>query len=391
MNWFKGIGVALLTGTIFQLAEAGEGTRFWQLQNRIRVEYDDNVRQTSSDEDDSLKIIEQVEFQANFDLENTFIGFSYAPSFTYWDDRDEDDTDVHHYLNLSLNHEFSPRVRVSLKDTYLRAEQPELIERGSTFREENDYDQNDLNADLILVLKPGTRLTASGRYLFLGYDDDDVSAREDYDLYVAGLTLSHQMKPSTDVRGELRYEMIGYDEADDRDSDTVSFGVGADQTFTPNLLGSARAGYSVKNFDDAATDDTDSPYADVSLTLMPSPATRITAGAGYSLYEAGVSPYVNQERLQLFVGAAHDLTARIGLFLSLTYTDGDYDGEEVAGDTPSVDGSEDSLLVSARANYQVNRSNSLELSYHYTDFSSDLAGRLDYDRNRISVGWRVRL
>lgn len=392
MNWFKGIRAALLVGIIFQVAsQAGEGSRFWHISNRIGIEYDDNVRQETVDKDDSIKITEKIEFKANFNLQNTFVGLSYSPSFTYWDDRDEDESDVHHYLNLNLTHEFSPRISVSIKDTFLRAEQPELVERGSIFREENDFDQNDLNANLNLALLPGTSLAASGRYLSLGYDEDDVSAREDYELYVAGLTLRHQLKPSAEVHADLRYEMIEYDKADGRDSDTFSMGVGADQTFTPNFIGSARAGYSLKDFDNAVAEDTDSPYADISLTLLPSPATRITAGAGYSLFEASVSPYVNQDRLRLFASVAHDVTARIGMFFAVTYTDGDYDGDEVAGNIAAADGSEEALLLSARANYQINRSNSVELSYKFIDFSSDLEGRIDYERNRLSLGWRVQL
>ena len=271
MNRMKGVSSILLVmfGLQVVAASAAEGNRFWRLQNRLRVEYDDNVRQEATGEDSSIKIIEEIEFHSNFNFENTFIGLSYTPAFVWWDDRDEDDSDIHHYFTVNANHRFSPRVSASLKETFLRAEQPELVERGSILRKENDYNQNDLNGDVNVNLSPSVRVTASGRYLLLSYDDDTVAAANDYDLYVAGLTLSRQLKPETQVRGELRYEMIEYDQAVDRGSDTVSVGVGADQTFSPSLLGQIRGGVSVKDFDSALAGDETAPYADASLTFLP--------------------------------------------------------------------------------------------------------------------------
>jgi len=47
--------------------------------------------------------------------------------------------------------------------------------------------------------------------------------------------------------------------------------------------------------------------------------------------------------------------------------------------------------------YQINRINWVEAGWQYTDFSSNIknaAGdkyRVSYDRNRISVGWKIPL
>lgn len=387
-NIFRLSGMLALAFVVQVSAQSGKP---WQIQNRLRLEYDDNIRQEATDTDDSLKVIEELTFNFNLNLQNTFIGFSYTPAVTWWSDRDEDDLDVQHYLKASVSHAFTPRVSLKLNETFLRAEKPELIERGSSLREENDYNQNNFNGDLDIVVAPDTRVSVGGRYLLLRYDDDAVAALRDYDLIVGGLTLARQFGTETEGRIELRAEQIAYDEAVERDSDTYTAGLAVDQTFSPSLVGSIRVGGTMKEYDAAEVEDTTSPYADVSLTLLPSPATRITGGAGYSLFEAGVFPYVNQDRLRAFASLAHDITARISFYLTGSYTLGQYDAEEVVEGSEGEDGDEEILQLSARAAYQVNRSNWLEASYQYTDFTSDLSGRVDYDRSRVSLGWRTSL
>ena len=55
------------------------------------------------------------------------------------------------------------------------------------------------------------------------------------------------------------------------------------------------------------------------MTYLPSPATRLSAGLGYGLYETDVFPFTNQERFQFFGSLAHDYTARISWYLTGSY------------------------------------------------------------------------
>ncbi len=375
-------------------ALAAEGAKIWQIQNRLRVEYDDNVQQVRDElEEDSIKVIEEVEFHVNLNLENTFLGARYRPSFTWYDNRPEDETDLHHDFDFILNQRFSPRFSLSVKDVLHYVENPEVIERGVLMREKNDFFHNNLNVIGKYKVTDKTQVDFSGRWVTLLYDDEAVGAREDFDLFVAGLTAIHALQPDTTVNGELRFETIDYDtEEIDRGSQSYFASASVEQNFNPNLLGSLRAGWQHKEFEAAANaDDSDSPFADVSVTLLPSPDTRLTAGAGFTQFEPNVFPYVNQERTRVFASLAHDLTAKVALYLSSTYTQGDYDGDEIADGAgrEAIDGTEDILLVSSRLSYELNRSNWLDLVYQYTDFSSDL--RDDYDRNRVSIGWKTKI
>ena len=381
--WLVGVAVVVAQA---EFANAGENRRNFHAVNRFRIEYDDNIAQTETNEDDSVKLIEQIDLIYNLNLDQTFLSLRYEPSFVYWSDRD-DDTDFHHAFDGSLSHAFNPRISLNLKDVFRFAERPELVERGSVVREENDYVYNSANATLSYLLRQGTRVEFSGRVVTLAYEEDFVANSQDYDIYVGGLTLRHTLRPNTVVFGEARYEDISYDE-DARDSDTIYLGGGVEHTFNPSLLTSLRAGYQGRDFDQTERDSNDTPYVDASLTFLPSPATRISSGVSFSQYETDVSPFASQERTRVFVSIAHDLSARISAYLTGAYTNGDFDESE----TPTggvQDGSEDIVLFSARATYKVNRANHLEVGYQLTDLDSDI--RTDFTRNRVNLGWVLKL
>lgn len=384
------IGAFALTGFILAgVAVAAEDTsQSFQLKNRFRVGWDSNVYETEKDETDSFKIIEELEFVINLDLEQTFLGARYRPVFVWWSDRDPDDTDFHHEADLVFAHNFSPRLSLSAKDTLRIAELPELIDRGSVTREKDDYIYNLADAVLGYKLAEDTRLELGGRYTVLRYDNDEVAATDDYDIYAAGLTLRHQLQPQTALSAETRFETVEYD-GPDRGSDSIFFGAGIEQIFSPNLVGSLRAGVQEKAFNDDEIEDATEPYADVSLTYLPSPKTRLSGGFGYSLFESDIFPYASQERALGFLTLSHDLTARVQLFLAGSYMLSQYQDSQAVEDPDGQDGDENVAQASGRLSYKLNRNNYLEASIQYMDFSSDL--RNEFDRVRAELGWRTQL
>ncbi len=126
------------------------------------------------------------------------------------------------------------------------------------------------------------------------------------------------------------------------------------------------------------------------MPSLPPPAPRLPSGVIFSQYESNISPSASQERTRLFASLAHDVTARVSGFLTGAYTLGKYDQEDVPETTDvAADGDEDTVQVSARATYQVNRLNHLELGYQFLDVSSDI--RTEYSRNRVNVGWVLKI
>jgi hypothetical protein len=371
---------------LIALAADGSSHNF-EVNNRFRIGYDDNIYESKDDATDSFKLIEEVELLVNFNLEQSYVGLRYRPTYQYVADREPDDSDFHHDFNIVVTHEFTPRLSLSAKDTFIISEQPQLMDRGAVIRENGDYSYNVADGTVVYLLKPETRIDVGGRYTLLRYDDDVVSETEDFDIYAVGASIRQQLSGTSAAALEYRREDVQY-EGPDRGSVSDFAGVSVEQAFNPNLVAVARAGYQMKSFEDDAIDDSTAPYGDVSVTLMPSPATRITAGAGYSMYESDVFPYANQDRTTMFLSLAHDLTARVSCYLSGTYYMGEYDKSEAIAPVAS-DGEEDVSQLGARVSYKVNRSNWLEAGWQYLNLSSDV--REEFDRNRLELGWRTSI
>ncbi len=393
MKCLKSIATGMLAGAVvagFAFA-ASETAQNFQIKNRFRVGWDSNVYEAETDTQDSFKIIEELEFLLNMDMEQTFFGARYRPTFLFWTDRDPDDTDFHHEADVVFAHNFTPRLSLNLKDTLRIAELPELIDRGTVARENDDYTYNLLDSVLGYRLSDPTRIELGARHTLLRYKNDEVADTDDYDIVALGVTVRHQLQRETALSADFRVEETDYKELDLRSSSSIFAGGGLEQIFSPNLVGSVRGGIQMKSFDDDGIGDEDSPFGDLSLTYLPSPKTRITGGVGYSMFEADVYPFASQDRLLSFVSLSHDLTARIQVFLAGSFQLSQYNAEETLDDPdyPKLDGDEEVLQGSARMSYMLNRRNYIEASVQYLDFSSDL--REDFDRTRLELGWRTQL
>jgi hypothetical protein len=126
------------------------------------------------------------------------------------------------------------------------------------------------------------------------------------------------------------------------------------------------------------------------VTFLPSPATRITGAASYSIYESDVARYLSQNRTYLSLSLAHDFTAKLSFYLSGAYGLYLYEAD-YALDAGLGDGDEESFLVSLRLAYRVNRINWIEAGWQYVKLDSDVMNRVSYDRNRIDIGWKIQL
>lgn len=373
-------------------AETGSGGDWLSFANRLRLEYDDNIYETSTDKQDSFKIIEEIELGVTFNFEPTFITLRYRPSVIWWEEREPNDSDLNQDFDLVINHRVSERLSLGLKDTFRRSEIPQAIDRGTTIRESGDFYYNVADGNLDYRLLPRTYMLVGGRYTILRYDEDIVADTEDYDIWSTGLTLRQNVTDLSRVLADYRYESTDYtDDVADRDADTHYVGLGLEYVLGASFVTTLRGGYQMKQFSDDALEDAEDPYFDASLTYIFSPRTRFSAGAGYSMFEADVYPFASQDRTIIFASVAYDLTARVSLYLSGSYQMSEYNEDQlVATDLDLPDdygGDEDIIQGSARLAYQINARNSVELNYQYIDLQSDL--REEFDRNRVSIGWRL--
>jgi len=398
----KQIRTLIVAGMTFALAAsalAASASSPVHVNNRLRLGYDDNVYQSDGsegrpDKTDSFRIIEELEVLVNLNLERTYLGLRYRPTLMWYSDRDDDDSDFMHNLDLNFLHNFSPMLSLSVSDSLLYSQMPELQSEDFIVREDDDNYLNNLVGTLSYKVRPTTRVDVSGRYILLRYSDDSPAKdANNYYSVVGGLTIRQQLASLTTVNGDLRYQSVVYDEADEnsnRDATSLFAGLGLEQTFTPQLIGNLRAGMESRSYDDDTYDDNTQPYGEVSMTFLPSPATRITGTASYSIYEADVSRYMSQNRTYFSLSLAHDFTAKWSFYASSAYSLNQYDAD-YAMDAGLPDADEKTMLVSARLTYRVNRINWLEAGWQYVKLDSDVDGRVSYDRNRVDIGWKIQL
>jgi hypothetical protein len=398
----KQIQTLIVAGLAFALAAsalAAPASSPVHVNNRLRLGYDDNIYQSDGSEGrpskkDSFRIIEELEILVNLNLERTYLGLRYRPTLIWYSDRDDEDTEFLHNLDFNFLHNFSPLVALSISDTLQYNQLPELQDENFVVREDDDNFVNNLVGTLSYKVRPTTRVDVSGRYILLRYSDDS-PAKDGNDYYsvVGGLTIRQQLASLTTVNGDLRYQSVVYDEADadsNRDATSLFAGLGLEQTFTPQLIGNLRGGVETRSYDNDAYDDNTKPYGEISLTFLPSPATRITGAASYSIYESDVARYMSQDRTYLSLSVAHDFTAKWSFYASTAYSLNQY-AADYALDADLPDSEEKSILVSARLAYRVNRINWLEAGWQYVKLDSDVLGRVSYDRNRIDIGWKIQL
>jgi len=392
MRWTKWMTVFVLLLVVAQGSAFGaEGAKWWQINNRFRVEWDDNIYQAENDKQDSWKFVEELELMVNLDLANTFVGLRYRPAFVYWTRRDNQNTDFQHDFDLVFNHAFTPRLALSVTDTLRRGMLPELQDGTTVVREEDDFTYNIANATMSYMLQPQSRLDFAGRYTLLRYDSSPAKDNDNYDIFSGGLTLRQIFTPKTTGLGDFRYEWVQYDGID-RDSQSLYLGLGAEQNFSRQLTGNARVGYQRKTFSDDDISAQNAPYAEGALTVLFTPTARLSGGIGYSMFESDIFPYANQDRTQAFLSFAWDITAKISSYLSGSWTHGRYKGDEAVINEQTVyadDGSEDIYQLGLRGTYKLNRNNWLELGWQYTDLDSDLRG--PFKETRLDAGWKVQL
>lgn len=373
-------------------AFAAERTSPFHVANRIRAEYDSNLYQAAEDEKDSFNLYEEIELSLNLVGETSFLGLRYRPNIIFYSGRDNNKTDLYHDLDVNLSQRLGETVTVGVSDQLRAGQLPAVEDDDYRVRSDDDNIYNSLLGTLAVQLLPATRLDLSGRYRFLKYNEDDIHKNDNYRSWVLGASLRQVFGSLTTVAVDYRYQDFTYNDAAKdvaRDNQTHYVGASFEQTFSPELLGSLRAGASFRSFEQDVYDDDTSPYFDVSLSFLPSPRTRLTANAGYSISESDVSAYMTENRFYAALHLAHNLTAKIDLYASAGYELNCYDDEYLVAGAEKIDDKDSSYYASARASFQVARNNWLELGYQFTGINSDL--RTEYDRHRVNVGWRWQL
>jgi hypothetical protein len=387
--------LSLVSATTFAAKE-----RSVKVQNSVRVGYDDNVYQSSNKEGSAfITDIVNLTGKLNFSSRTDMILY-WQPEFRY---RFEADPEFVSYQDLygRLNHAVSQRTFLQVSDRF-RYQDKDGQTSGLTGVKgiSQSYLENDLMGALDFTVNSLSQVKVGGGYELRRWDESSYgkwnptakTGGNDFDQFRADGSYIRELRPNT-TQGMvgLNYVNHEYDGSRGGFDSTTIYG-GADHNFNPNVIGNARLGYTFSNVDNASkSTDNSSPYAQAGLEINPTARTSFNGTLGYSLAYSENSFYNAQDRFNFGVGVRHDLTGKISVSSTLSYIYSYYDADFVSSGAAAKDAKDNYFQFSLRGSYQINRNNFVDAGYSFSDRSTDSAFLQEYDRNRVDIGWRLRL
>jgi len=361
----------------------------------------------------------------NHSVESTLMSASYI-----YDERWNENhsiNDQSHQFNGRLEHEFSERYKLSVNESFVMAQEPTVIDPSiitTPLRLEGNNVRNTGQVDFTAVLTKDFDL-------HLGYGNTIYHYQQDSELLTmtapplsaetngptrSGLldrmeqlaTVDLRWKATPETTGILGYQYGHVDytspeyiifpgtapvtpgyRSDIRNEDSHYVFVGADESFTPNLNGSIRAGGQYLDYYKYGTSRL-SPYVDASLTdqYMPGCSGQLgvkhvhnsTDVAGF----IGTTPVLDEESTAVYISDSHKLTERLTATVMGQAQLSTFDG----GGSGYNGKSEDFYVLQVNFSYHFNPWFLTEAGYNFSKLLSDLPGRA-YTRDFMYVGLRA--
>lgn len=387
-----------------------ETSKPWSVSASLRAFYDDNYfAQPNEFADESFGFEVRPRVAFNLPREQTYFGGSYTYGLKYYEAREDDSIDQSHEVDLKVDHRFSERLKLNLKDNFVYAQEPEVVEGSTstltTFRTDADVFRNRASADLRAQATETFGVGVGYENGWYDYqDDDDPGSRSALlDRLEHTFRLDGLWQARPDLVGIVGYQLglINYtaDEAlstavgalnsDDRDT-TSHFGyVGAEYTFSEELSFAGRVGVEYIEYTELDEDDV-SPFADVSSTYRYVPGSYVQFGVRHSHNPTDVvglgtasDVTLDQETTTVYGSVHHRITARIAANLMAQYQRSVFNGGSSDGDIDNF------LLAGLNLQYEITQNWSAEAGYNYDRLDSDEIGR-SFSRNRIYAGVRLQ-
>lgn len=396
--------------------ESVDPGKHWTVGASLRGFYDDNYTTSSTGERDSfgLEILPAVSYRIE-PTDRTSLGLRYTFGARWFQDRDQlnsnnDSWDYSHAFDGFLEHRFTERVSLDVRDTFVIAQEPSLLNDLSTpFRTDGDNIRNNGQINLTTGLTRQLALVVGYNNTYVDYENSgggvgnaSLSGLLDRVEHEGLVNLRWQAaKQSTVVVGYNYKEVLHTSDefiviagsplapqtADYRDNRSHIGYLGLDQNVNKDLVVTLRGGAEFVDYynDTTGADDT-SPWGQATVNYRYRPFSTASLGWSYShratdvlSVDAAGGVTQDQSASVLFAGINHYFDARWqgrvnGFWQNSTYNGGGLDGE-----------GEDFFGVSLGLTYRFNRHLSGNVEYSFDTLSSDLGGR-DYDRNRIYLG-----
>jgi len=302
----------------------------------------------------------------------------------------QNDSELFGAVGVDGMHHFTPRVALKAGDGLSYNDDPEISQGGASVRQSASHWLNDAHAEVAVEITEKVGASLTGSSLTKRYTDNAVADNQDEDTYNAETALKYMTGSGCALFG-----MIGYSDfnaqssgagARNRGSSVMSYGVGLERLFSPDVSGKVSGGYQTAEYDDDTVDGTETWNGNAEMTFRAASQTRFRVGGSYGYYSPNVRPYSIQTLKAVSGAVDHDvLSERLTVTLRGQYSEGEYQAE--GADLPG--GVDKLTTVGLSGRYWMNRNWAVQAGYTYENWDSEL--RDSFDRNLVDVGVTARL
>jgi hypothetical protein len=382
-----------------------DASKNWSVSATLRGFYDDNYTTASANELESVGFQVMPAIRYTLPLEQTYLDFGYKYSAKYFDDRSSDDPwDQAHQVDFQLNHTFSERYALGLTDSFVMANEPELMDGGVPYRTEGNNLRNQARVTFDAQMTRSLAWRFGYNNVLWDYENEwadsapfaSLSGLLDRVEHLAQADLRWQVQPETTALVGYNYGVTRYtgDEAispgimsEDRDNQSHYIYAGLNQNFLRSLSASIKLGATYIDYDnDQVNDDNWVPYADISSSFTYARGSYMQLGFVHTFNatdviqpDAAGQVTSSQQSSTIYGLVHHQITPKLvgslmGRFQDSAYQGGLYDSN-----------SDQYFMAGVNLTYQINRHFSCEAGYNFDNLESDIPNR-PYDRNRVYVG-----
>ena len=260
------------------------------------------------------------------------------------------------YFALSLMHNFTKRVTLTMNALASYQSQPDLsTDLGVNQAIGNYLRLTDANS-LSLLWGPRFSTITSYNFSALKYESG-IGSLQDQIEQTFGQQARFLLFPSTTIDGEYRFEIIDYTNNAPLNSTTNFFLAGFEHRFSPHLNVTFRSGVEIRSSDDNGNGP--APYFESTITYRFGRRISVTWANSYSIEESNTVGGSSGSTFRTGLVSQITLTRRLSASLALNYVPG---GGSL-GDT---------FDVAPSVNMMINRHLFANAGYHYTNVSSDV-------------------
>jgi len=409
----------------------------WAIGATLRGFYDDNyltypkvLRDRPGFDDNTFGFEVSPSASYNIRRDQTSFGVSYVYGLRYYIDREDDQIDQSHQANLKLSHAFNEKYSVDLKDSFVMAQEPSVIDPTISItvpaRSEGDNFRNtgsvQFNANLLEHF--GIVIGYSNSIYDYQQDAEDIAAIQAANpgLFPGGVTgegsrsavldrMEHafsidgnyQILPKTTLTLGYIYGIVDFTSDDPlipgvkgeaRDWTSHKIAAGVRQQINPQFVVSAKAGVEITAYDrNDIWDDETGPYAEASASWNYTEGSALQVGVRHHRIPTDVRLLpgngglnADAEATSAFVSVTHRIATKIILNAMAQYQHGTYNGS--GSGSAADDTTDDVFYGGVTLAYQFTRNIAAEAGYTFDRLDSDIATR-SFTRNRIFIGTRL--